>query len=796
MNHKDLPSQTIHYFDAYPGVGKTALAVDYMIRECRNKVSLYVAPRIALLKEVYRRLEQRGNELYDKKVISDEDYYEMTRDDGVGRMPFIVGVSLEQNMTAGQLLREKVNLARPGDFILCTHENFVRNGKFDRDLDDIVVIFDEARKMVLERRDQRVTVTNEQKTALFKFLKPYRHPIYQNLDNGDKRYSGFCRFSATDQNETDILRNARVLLHEKSEETGVDTSPSSAFRTMVRDLCNDRLDVYLKMPLSLEGMFKEELTFEERQQGLKEKQSIFQVLSPARLFEGFSHVLIMSAYFKQSQIYHLLRNYHTIHPEYGRRFVLKPLKLTEEQKTITAEHRSMIESRFRKVTIYPLLSKEQKVSSTNLGLSCLMPREKLEEFFTELERSGIERSSVGAILRGHSGVKGKGSVRKAHQVRSLANRMLGIPLDTEDPDFKTFKRRGYSDPMTGYFHMTQHVVYTISQGAESKKRNCIIGKPLISFNKKFMEAYKHVLPNMGEWYSGKFHCNSIASLIEQPSQSDLEDELARNADLGYDDRIYATGERGSFVIKFQHVIADPMGLNTYRDRNFMAYLSARNPTPEVAALFRALIPSYSADDDYAGDSAVQAVTRLSVRDQYSSDRVYIVVPDLGLARILQRKLSVHHADGEPMEAEDQDGAKINLFFAKKLDYVDVLSSIPRDETASRRSQATTQKTDYVEELSTWPKELQRLHRILSNEEMTVMWKSALRHGVVGVPKAKLLMERATHLREFLKLAEQTLRSNDVKPTLSKVYKMRAGKRTEAATARVVEACEKVLKTDE
>jgi len=77
-----------------------------------------------------------------------------------------------------------------------------------------------------------------------------------------------------------------------------------------------------------------------------------------------------------------------------------------------------------------------------------------------------------------------------------------------------------------------------------------------------------------------------------------------------------------------------------------------------------------------------------------------------------------------------------------------------------------------------------------------MWKSALRHGVVGVPKAKLLMERATHLREFLKLAEQTLRSNDVKPTLSKVYKMRAGKRTEAATARVVEACEKVLKTDE
>jgi len=776
--------QTIHYFDAYPGVGKTGIAIDFMIRKGGNKVCLYVAPRIALLHEVAARIRSRVEQLYDRKEISDEDYYWFTQEGSEARAIHVVESESGSQISVGQFLQEEVDNARKGDIVLCSHENFVRNGKFSRGHDDIVVIFDEARKMILERKDQRIAVTPKLKIDLFRFLEPYRHPIYRSLPDGTKKYSGFSRFAVPQGEERTVLRGARSLLHERGKDSGVDTSPGSAFRNLINDLCNDRLDVYLKMPLNVEDLVHDGPSFAEKQKGVKENQSVFQVLSPARMFDGFGHVLVLSAYFRQSQIFHLLSNYHNIHPESGKRFKVEPIQLSKGQAEKVESRRRSIESRFREVRIYPLLSREQKVSTTNLDLSCLVPREKVEEFFQQAqEKLKLNREDVGSVLRGRRNTSGTKSVQLATRVRKLAESMDGGPMATNP----RFRRVGFSELMVGYFHMAQHCVYVISSGSELKKRNCILGKPLISFNKKYATIFSSTPPDRSavNVMRKKKMTKVISDLIDHPTQEELgvAVELALAGSL--ENRVVRVDDGHWGRVAFDYVIADPMGLNTYRDRNFIAYLSARNPTPEVASLFKAIVPEYSADDDYAGDSAVQAVTRLSVRDAQTGEKVYIVVPDLGLARILQRKLSTHLSNGEQMGPDEQEGAKINLFFAKQLDYVDVLSVVPKGTEDSRRSQAITQKKGFELEMEHWPDLLVRMHNELNNEEMKGVWSNASKRGVKNKQTARCLMRRAKLIEEFISFADDTLRTSSKRlPGLSKIRKSRGN-----ATA--LDTCKKI-----
>lgn len=80
------------------------------------------------------------------------------------------------------------------------------------------------------------------------------------------------------------------------------------------------------------------------------------------------------------------------------------------------------------------------------------------------------------------------------------------------------------------------------------------------------------------------------------------------------------------------------GLNKHSGKNTIIYLPAINPTPEICRLFSILIPAYQPDLDYAGEACLQAVTRTSLRDPSAKGRVYIILPDLGLTRILRTLL--------------------------------------------------------------------------------------------------------------------------------------------------------------
>lgn len=767
---RHIETTTINYLDAYPGVGKTTIAIDLMIK-AKDKVCVYVAPRHILLKEVEKRLRARVEYLYQKGLMPPEEYDRFVsvnhkRRRGLYQMD--EAEAKKASTTVGTLLQRRVDAANPGELVFCTHENFVRNGLFQRDLSDIFVVFDEARKMVMERKDQRITFSKDQKEALFNSLEAYRSPVYYTNKEGERKYSGFSRYQAPEEDVFKIFKKATAIMHGAGDGV-MDTSPSSAFQALVDDICNPKLDVYLKIPLELGQLIKEGPDFESLVKGKGEVDSVFQIISPAKLFMGYKQVLVMSAYFRQSQMFHLLSNYENIHPESNQRFVLEPLPLTEKQIRRIQEQKKLIESRFRQVRIFPLLTKEQKVSMTNLDMSCLVPREKLPEFYAELEKRGVQRNQVGAILTGRNPKGGRGSVQKHRMIRKVALLTKGNRLPKDDPDYISFERHGYGNPVVGYIRMAQHVVFSLTKVKYAvEKRIALGGRPLISMNRKHLEEMNREPNEFGD-----VQLPTMRSCINEPDALELQAELDKR--LPYEDRIY--GDTGHhFRVRFDLLFPDPMGLNVYRERNCIAYLSARNPSPDVAMLFKALTPEYDADDDYAGDSAVQAATRLSVRDQRVGERVYIIVPDLGLARIIKRKLRPYkNGEVDP----DGEGAKIILKYAKKLDYVDVLTDL---KETGYEAAGEVRRNGYAEEIKRWPRDVLAAHRKLANPEEVSEWANLMTRKITSVQKAELAMRKTKAFEVFVEGARRAVHEDLSLKYLNRVLQSRTSKNAAARYA--------------
>jgi len=80
------------------------------------------------------------------------------------------------------------------------------------------------------------------------------------------------------------------------------------------------------------------------------------------------------------------------------------------------------------------------------------------------------------------------------------------------------------------------------------------------------------------------------------------------------------------------------GLNSYSDRNVIAFVAAVNPHPDMIQFYKERLPKYDFEKDHVADVCVQSVCRLSLRDPKSSEKVLVVVPDLAIASLLEEKM--------------------------------------------------------------------------------------------------------------------------------------------------------------
>lgn len=92
---------------------------------------------------------------------------------------------------------------------------------------------------------------------------------------------------------------------------------------------------------------------------------------------------------------------------------------------------------------------------------------------------------------------------------------------------------------------------------------------------------------------------------------------------------------------FEIISVKSHGLNTYSDRNFLAFLIALNPVPTTKSFYLEFIPNYNAEKQRVAATALQALARLSVRKSRNSDPVYMVVYSDKTASLINETMKMY-----------------------------------------------------------------------------------------------------------------------------------------------------------
>lgn len=521
----------IYYLDLLPGVGKTTWAIDEMCQRMMAKevITFYVAPTLALLKQVKKDLEN----LAETQMKSPKKLIRLVESDPhSAEYGCWVSVSekLQLELEGGiPFLATKNAKPKPkaplGTIIFLTHEAFLKRPKIDKT--NVCVMFDEARKFVT-RPEQIMLKSAEEEKWFTKLLKDGSEPLFYS-DGKPTEFNKVVRARVPKVlNKKLNSTDARLQFKEITAITNVITSPD--------------IDLYVST--------------NEKKWG-RTKFRFHQVVIPSNIFVGFREVILMSAFLKDSQMWHFL----AVNPN------VELIDLKVRGPYIWSLNRSLfkrseqIKTKLTLVTIIPLTRQNNLASLTRYDNGILVPEHA--EFLLKL---ALEKE-------GYTDTKDILQLMQDRDHLVITKKLKRV--------FKILDRYGaQKDAFDWYCKIAAKVVANLSKNGKLRK------KPLAVANVK------------GGW---------------------------------------DTYIRTNYP-QFEVIPMSNQGMNIYQKHNCMFFSAALNPDRESRHLYKALLPNYDYALDHVADACVQSATRLSIRDTESTQRNYIIVPDLKMANLLRQKL--------------------------------------------------------------------------------------------------------------------------------------------------------------
>lgn len=364
----------LEVIDAFPGSGKTFYFVKAAHKMLRSKKSspyifLYVAPTKALLSEVVSRLRGVGSgKLHTIWSADDDDFTDIPSRD-VARIlssanPYTKSSGVVHHL-GGLLDPSSRTAASPGSVILTTYAAFLKlpPPKPQDDTRKVWVFFDEARKCLGVRRTVSMPVS-----GVFPLLHLYDPKVYE-----EEYPSGWVAFKITRPATTAQLA---ALATRNGHSQAYDGAASNQMISYLQQADYTRSTQHLMVNLKgvdlpfLEikpGVWKVDLSqLNKPKKGLSaQKISLYPFMKPTRMFDGYERVTMLSAFFKHSQMYHMLkqqsyRMVDLIHPS------PETLRHIEKSPRLTKAYQSAQEIRVRstklrkdlqsRLTLVPLLS--------------------------------------------------------------------------------------------------------------------------------------------------------------------------------------------------------------------------------------------------------------------------------------------------------------------------------------------------------------------------------------------------------------------------------------------------------
>jgi len=513
-----------------PGEGKTTWAISEMVNRmvAKEVITLYVAPSINLLNQVHADLLSAadGKVKNPKKLIRQiESTSSLKHRSGVS-IPEQLRLSLEGGTPYGKEDKEPIAKVSLGSIILITHEAFLKRPKIDKT--NVCVIFDEARKFVTKPEEIKLKNLEEQ-TWFAKILDEGSQKLL--TPNGKKTEFNRVLRAKVPKDLNKHLNSTDSRLQYK------------AIYTIADIIKNPDIDLYVSKSSATHGRIK---------------FRFHQVVIPSNIFVGFKEVILMSAFLKDSQMWHLLRNKQDIilsdMHQYG------PYR--EAVNDIRYRRLKEINYRYQAITIIPLTLQNELVSLNRYRNGILVHEDAEFSLKTRLEASG-HKKTISVI-----------------ELVSQADYWRLSPNQTQTlADIKKYKAS--TDVFGWYCQTALKVVRNIKRWGKLK------GSPLAVANVKY----------------------------------GLDKRLA----LEYP--------------QFKLIPIQSHGLNTYQGHNCIFFAAAINPDRPSKHLYEALLPSYDFALDHVAEVCVQCITRSNVRDTKATGPVYVIVPDLAMAKLLYEKLN-------------------------------------------------------------------------------------------------------------------------------------------------------------
>ncbi len=339
-----LLTMKIHYVSQVPGIGKTHWAIRRIAQLCarKNSICFYVAPTHELLEQVKANLQEELDAFNVQNsliVISSQTADGLT-------------IGQAASHVLGQSPVSSIRAAKKGDVIFMTHEGFYRvDGSTFTDCGKhSIVFFDEAKREVTSG------------TALF--LSEARLRRFQRFflrgDRVGSYYRGMPLASTTFE---DIEPELNTFLA---------TIPSPRTRanviSILQDIYNSRLSVYLT----------------------SKGKRFYSVSTPTHVFSQMKRVYIMSAYFENSQMYHLLK-------DRGFQLVDYTMKVPGVKSRLKA-----LRARYKKATILPLTNNETVLTKDQLS-SLIVPVDQVAHVRDLLSVHGITKRDLAIITKARTG---------------------------------------------------------------------------------------------------------------------------------------------------------------------------------------------------------------------------------------------------------------------------------------------------------------------------------------------------------------------------------------------------------
>lgn len=574
----------LHYTSVLPGVGKTYWAIEQIVNHLSKDEGtlLYVAPTTRLMEEVYEEVRRKVKSKKTRQkihLVSSDKH----KSSVVSQLKLILNGGVDSYGST-------VTPTGGGSVCIVSHECFMRIpfGYDDDGLpvfpnrDKIDVIFDEARKCVMSdfSIELPLNVVRNLSKLIPNLARELDRPsdpasvldIPSKVDDIDDYHDN--RYIHLDVDRFDTAEFDRIFAGNKYLRTKV----RDRLRKVLTTAYGKSVRVYASMNIYAKTM----------------QMSLHLVLVPANLFFGWKSVILLSAFFEHSQMFHLLKRISdsTNRPQRrrGRRIKRDSVELTRLDNLVNPEREAAMKEHYRKAAVTYIFDDSQLTTN------------KLRNGIPIATEGFDEDKFIGEF---HELLKKRRSKSSTTKVRDLTlNSAVQMKIDVAKGRIKPSK---HDRPL---FHLL-----------ESLPAANLTTSPIA-----FMAAAARFLSQKWQEKHG-YEVKPIPMCINvDPSYTrDVE------AELGPPDEV-----RGEWI----KVPFAAHGLNSFKVFNTIAFLACVNARPSVVSYMAHVAPTYQPKLDHTLDQAIQVLTRSCVRDLNSKESPLLIVTDLELATSISKQLGV------------------------------------------------------------------------------------------------------------------------------------------------------------